>query len=309
MNNPVFSIIIPSYNQGSFLSDCISSIVKSANFAAVDCQIIVVDNCSTDATTSVLREHRNAIDKCIVEKDSGQSNAINKGFAYAKGRFVNWLCCDDRLTLEAFANIVEIFDSNGGSEVVCGRANYFGPGDLFACSRTSKFSSRLDIFMSFVRIVQPSTFWRRDIFALLTPLNEDLSYVMDLDLWLRYLTTCTAARVVFIEHVLSEILLHADCKSIKKIHKFSTEIESVRQNIINTTIREDGSFFAYGLSFPSAIDLKTSTAQIVRTSELVSRAKNFQFKSTYEIINLVLHIPSIFKHFTVVRPEVLRMYS
>lgn len=309
MSSPDFSIIIPSYNQGCFLGECITSIVRSANFANVLCQIIVVDNCSTDSTADVLIEHHNAIDKCIVEKDSGQSNAINKGFAYVKGRFVNWLCCDDRLTLEAFANISGVFNSNSGSEVVCGRANYFKSGVLSACSRTSMFSSRLDIFMAFVRIVQPSTFWRTDVFELLIPLNEDLKYVMDLDLWLRYLTTSTAARVVFIEYVLSEIILHADCKSIKKIHEFSSEIEGVKHNVIDTTTSDDGSFLAYGINSASAINLKKSIAKIIRTSELVSRAKSFKLRSVPEIVNLALHIPSILKHLAVVRPEVLRLYS
>ena len=124
MSNPDFSIVIPSFNQGVFLEECLRSIINSAEYAGATCQIIVVDNCSNDITSDILSKYKSYIDVSIVEPDSGQSNAINKGVAYANGRFFNWLCCDDRLSLECFSVLLDVFESDSMPSAVCGRADY-----------------------------------------------------------------------------------------------------------------------------------------------------------------------------------------
>jgi glycosyltransferase involved in cell wall biosynthesis len=310
MGTPDFSIIIPSFNQGIFLSECIDSIIKAADFANVDCQIILVDNCSTDQTVDVLRQHDKDVDICIVEPDSGQTNAINKGLAFAKGRIVNWLCCDDRLTPQSLAILNREFADSSQPEVVCGRANYFSSGKLLACSRTSQFSPRLDIFMSFARIVQPATFWCSEALAQLTPLDEELSYVMDIDLWLRYLSSKdSACKVVYIEDLLGSIILHDDCKSIANIHGFGAEIAWVKQRMIKMATKKDGSFSACGISSPSALDLGLSVDQLTYIADLVAEVKSFRLLPFRRYVALLLHLPSVIRHLVIVRPEVLRMFS
>lgn len=292
------------------MGECIASVIKAAEFAEVDCQIILVDNCSTDQTLDVLHQYDNDIDITIVEPDSGQTNALNKGFAFSKGRFVNWLCCDDRLALEALATLKRTFEDISQPEVVCGRANYFRSGRLLACSRTSQLSPKLDIFMSFARIVQPATFWRSDALARLLPLDEDLSYVMDLDLWLRYLSSKDSARdVVYIDDVLSGIVMHDDCKSIASIDEFKPEITRVKRRTIEMVTKSDGSFSAYGVSFPSALGLTRTVEHITSIFDLIGEIKSFQSPLLPKYVLLLMRFPSVIRYWVVVRPEVLRMFS
>jgi glycosyltransferase involved in cell wall biosynthesis len=93
INNPFFSIIIPSYNQGNFLDICLQSIVQQT---FKDYEIIIQDNCSEDSTKYIFEkyhDHRNI--HVYREKDFGQADAINRGLKKARGKWVTWQNCDD----------------------------------------------------------------------------------------------------------------------------------------------------------------------------------------------------------------------
>ncbi len=88
---PLVSIVTPSLNQGRFLREAIES-VQAQTYEPVE--HIVVDGGSTDehardppAATSRSR--------WVSEPDRGQSHALNKGFATARGEILGWLNADD----------------------------------------------------------------------------------------------------------------------------------------------------------------------------------------------------------------------
>jgi glycosyltransferase involved in cell wall biosynthesis len=90
---PFFSIIIPSYNQGSFIENCLQSIIKQdfTNY-----EVIVQDNLSDDNTKSILEKYQQYKNIYInYEKDFGQADAITRGLKKAKGIWVTWQNCDD----------------------------------------------------------------------------------------------------------------------------------------------------------------------------------------------------------------------
>ena len=77
---PDFSIVAPSFNYASYVRECIESVLsqKGATF-----EHIIQDAGSTDGTLDILREYPHL--KLHVEKDSGMSEGINKGFLKARG--------------------------------------------------------------------------------------------------------------------------------------------------------------------------------------------------------------------------------
>jgi len=93
---PKFSIIIPCYNQGIFLEDCLDSILKQK---VANWEVILVNDGSND--------HTSALGECYSEKDSrihyeyqnnqGLSAARNRGLRNAKGEFLLFLDADDWL--------------------------------------------------------------------------------------------------------------------------------------------------------------------------------------------------------------------
>jgi glycosyltransferase involved in cell wall biosynthesis len=85
MPQPLFSIIAPSYNSGAKLARTIDSVLSQD--AAVE--MVVVDGGSTDGTADLLKGYGDRV-VWVSEKDSGLYDAMNKGIAMAKGRYLNF---------------------------------------------------------------------------------------------------------------------------------------------------------------------------------------------------------------------------
>lgn len=94
---PVFSIITPCLNSARYLEKAIESVL-SQNVPEIE--HIVVDGGSSDATLEILNSYKHL--RWISEKDKGQSDAMNKGFALARGTYIGYLNADDHYLPGAF---------------------------------------------------------------------------------------------------------------------------------------------------------------------------------------------------------------
>jgi hypothetical protein len=89
--NPNFSVIIAAYNSGITLSKAIDSVLAQS-YAAYE--IIIVDDGSTDDTSAVVSRYGDKI-RYHFQKNSGVSNARNKGAELARGDWLTFLDADD----------------------------------------------------------------------------------------------------------------------------------------------------------------------------------------------------------------------
>jgi glycosyltransferase involved in cell wall biosynthesis len=105
---PLATILINSYNYGSFVGRAIESVL-SQTFPASEIEILVVDDGSTDDTRSVVASFG---DRVIYhyKKNGGQASALNAGFALASGRYVMLLDADDYFYPRKVEKVVEIFE-------------------------------------------------------------------------------------------------------------------------------------------------------------------------------------------------------
>lgn len=100
---PDFTIVTPSYNYGRYIRDCIESVLCQEG---VTVEHIIQDACSTDDTHAILEEYPHL--KVHIEKDSGMSEGINRGFRKARGRWVMWLNTDDVLKPGALKAVKDV---------------------------------------------------------------------------------------------------------------------------------------------------------------------------------------------------------
>lgn len=231
---PYFSVITPSFNQGPFIAGCLESVQAQGDGGF---EHLVFDNCSTDETTRVVTEFPHV--HFVSEPDRGQSHAVNKGLACAKGEIICWLNSDDAYPPGVFACLRKVF-GDPKVNVVFGDAlqvTYEPCGEVRAPGR---FDSRLDLvrwWSSAVKLHQPAIFFRRSILAEMAPLREDLHYVMDYEFWWRL-----SEKNDF--HYLPEILAiqhrQPGSKTIRAWHKVYEERERVFAPFYNLIDGGDG---------------------------------------------------------------------
>lgn len=181
MNKPLISIVVPSYNQASFLEQCLCSILDQSY---PNIEIIVIDGGSTDGSVDVINRYRDRLTYWVSEPDNGQSHAINKGFQRAQGDIVAWLNSDDVYFPGAVSLAVKRFQENPSLSLFYGNCVFIDEQGGFLRYFTEIESwnkNRLLNYGDF--IMQPTTFFLREKLQQVGYLDESLHYGMDWDLW------------------------------------------------------------------------------------------------------------------------------
>ena len=104
----MLSVIVPTFNCASYLDECLGSVLEQL---PEDCELVVVDDGSTDGTTSMLTSYE-AYDNVRVRycEHKGASGARNVGLAAASGAYVTFIDCDDAMKpgfMAASRNLME----------------------------------------------------------------------------------------------------------------------------------------------------------------------------------------------------------
>ena len=183
------SIVTPTFNQASYIADTFNSILCQ-KFEKGTIEYIVVDALSTDNTEQIVasfsKKFRSAgvSFRYIREKDSGQSNAVNKGWKISRGEYLTYLNSDDFYTPNAIEDVLSTISSNAGIEWFYGGWNIVSEQKKLVTTFRPKLFSFNKLLM-YCNIGQPSCFFKRTALFSAGMLNEDLHLSMDYDLWLK----------------------------------------------------------------------------------------------------------------------------
>ena len=104
------SIIIPNYNGGDLLYNCIDSIYK--NISIKDFEIIVVDNGSTDNSINRVKSNFQNVEIISSNSNLGYSGGCNLGATHASGKYLLFLNNDTEHSNEWIEKLVYFLDSN-----------------------------------------------------------------------------------------------------------------------------------------------------------------------------------------------------
>jgi len=121
------SIIIPCFNSGKYLSECIDSILFQDY---TDFEIIIVNDCSSDNTLQIARDYAKKDKRIQITGTSdvqsmGASYARNKGFEISKGEYVVFLDSDDIWLPTSLKRLVNLIEKHSEAGWVIGNCIYF----------------------------------------------------------------------------------------------------------------------------------------------------------------------------------------
>jgi glycosyltransferase involved in cell wall biosynthesis len=179
---PRISVVTPSYNQGPYIEKTIQSVLTQDY---PNLEYLVLDSCSTDETGDILRRYAGQL-TAIIEKDKGQSDAVNKGVGRATGEIIAWLNSDDTYPPGTLQAVAAFLSAHPEIDAVYGDADYIGEDDQFIaeCVHREPWNHfRLVHYSDF--IVQPACFFRKSAFEAVGGLDVNIHFPMDYDLWLR----------------------------------------------------------------------------------------------------------------------------
>lgn len=113
MSDELVSVITPTYNCGKFIGETIESVLAQTYH---NWEMIIVDDCSTDDTSEVIRKYTDNDDRIkyfCLEKNSGAAVARNKALNIAKGRWIAFLDSDDLWLPNKLGSQIKFMEDNG----------------------------------------------------------------------------------------------------------------------------------------------------------------------------------------------------
>ena len=210
------SVITPSFNQAAFLEETIQSVLSQEY---PDIEYIIVDGGSTDGSVDIIRNYAEKLAWWVSEPDSGQADAINKGFAHAKGDIIAWINSDDYYLPNAIAAAVHELEPHPEAGLIYGNVLSIDEhGVPIYLQRFRPYT--LEDLLRFRIISQPGVFMRRAALEAAGLLDLSYRYLLDHHLWIRI---AARAPIHYIPKTLAAARYHAEAKNVAHAEEFGEE--------------------------------------------------------------------------------------
>lgn len=227
-NDPLITVVTPSYQQCVYLQTTIESVVGQDY---PNLEYLIFDGGSTDGSVDVIRSYASRIAGWVSRRDGGQSNAINQGLRAARGEIVCWINSDDYLCPGALRAVADHFAANPRSDWAigaCEMVNDWEPPHEIRAAPRALTPAQLMNWWPHHWFCQQSTFWRRSLLDRTGYLDESLNYLMDWELWLRFLAVSAPGKIA---ETLGGYRLHKNGKCIADSNRLALDEVTVHRKI------------------------------------------------------------------------------
>ncbi len=210
------SIITPSFNQAAYLEQTILSVLEQ-DYSHIE--YIVVDGASTDNSVEIIKKYESKLAYWVSEKDNGQADAINKGFARATGEIIAWMNSDDYYLAGTISAAVKIFEEH--PEVLLVYGNMLAVDEHGKTFNTLNYKQlTLEDLLCFQIIGQPAVFMRRSALQITSGLDPAFHFLLDHHLWIRL---AQQGKILHVPQTWAAARYHAEAKNRAKAADFGRE--------------------------------------------------------------------------------------
>ena len=230
-DQPLVTIITPSFNQARFLEATIQSVL-SQDYPRIE--YMIVDGGSNDGSVDVIKKYESRLAWWVSEKDKGQTDAINKGFAQANGEILAWINSDDTYEPGAVSAAVKYLQDHPEVGMVYGDCNFISEsGRVIGKFGSAQTNYRL-LRQGYAHIPQQTMFLRADLWKQVGPLDPSFYFAMDYDLWTRI---AARTEIKYVPQTWANFRLHTSGKTIAADDRCWPEM-------IRIHYRDGGGFFS-----------------------------------------------------------------
>lgn len=246
-NQPLISIVTPTYNREAFLAEAIQSVIDQTyeNF-----ELIIVDDGSTDGSEVLVQRYvqEDSRIRYFKQHNQGQSVARNRGIQESRGEFVCFLDSDNKWFPDKLEVSVKAFADNSSVDIVYGNnVTISETGAELSRSNMPRHSGMItERLLADNFISMNTTMVRKHCFDTLGAFNERDRLAEDYELWLRL---STQFRFLYVPHYFGYYRVMDDQISTDKEARFSAN-----EQIIHSFLEQ----------FPDALTRKQKRAGLCR---------------------------------------------
>ncbi|OCX53571.1 hypothetical protein BEL04_04560 [Mucilaginibacter sp. PPCGB 2223] len=221
------SVLTPSYNTGKYLERAIQSVIAQ-NYDKYE--HIIVDGGSTDNSIDLFKKYDEHL-QWVSEPDLGQSDAMNKAFNMSTGDIIVYLNADDEFAPGAFKEVIKVFRSKPGTDMVVGNLVFINPEGSSIRVPSHRYQDILQYWLNLFPNNPVSYFYTRNLQTILGEFPVDDHYAMDIWFLLR---AYKEFNIVKIDRVLGTFHSDGTNKTAVKIAEVGSNLHRVVKTHLKT---------------------------------------------------------------------------
>lgn len=227
----MLTLAVPNFNGARYIEATLESLAANRPYVRWWLQ----DGCSRDESVAIARRYQSEHDNIVVEKDNGQTHALNQAISCMGGEIIGYLNSDDCLAPGAAKAVLDAFANNPDVDMVYGDVEWIDfegnvTGLHSGCiSTAAEVLNVYEVWWCRRQFVQPEVFFRRRLWDKVGLFNTAYDLAFDYEYWVRCFLA--GARVLKLPRVLCQFRKHPDQKSVRALDAANQIRDIVRDNL------------------------------------------------------------------------------